>query len=581
MTVSALDYLVEVSVAGVFTPVATVPGSNSVTLDETWSPYVKASISVSASGLGSMYAAMDPRLSPQIRITVTKTFTLDGLDLNPVTIAPQTRVYYGRIFKRSRSALGATVQLDVENDETQLQAFRWAGGTPVAIPPNVPKLRDRPQSNTSVVTAIVDAYAQAFATSAFTPGVMFPPLDVSSTLSTTPSLTRTNLVTNPSFEAGTAAPWAYGTQVGSGAGAMAITGTTNIRFGRCTITTAVTTATPANTPSSGIYADFPGFVAGTEYSFRFSGRTSKAQVMVMIVEWRSSTALVGTAEQSEPFITSTGVWNTYTIENATAPAGATIARIKFYSYNNGLSAFTPWAVNNWMEIDQVIATDTAEMPGYFDGSTGGSFPYVTYSWNGTPNASTSKAVDLVSVGQEAIVWELGTSAWDYLEPLLAATKLRLFQDEARAWHLVDETYTVPGTVRVAVAENLIDGNDEIDLTSNDAPWFNTLCLVWDDPKRDDKIYEVATAGYPQRTRFIEMNRPYPGHDAAADYILQRALRRGYTVAPSAPADYTVTPGQAVQIVMPDLPPLTGIVSAVTWRLDDDQMTITARDLSEA
>jgi len=180
------------------------------------------------------------------------------------------------------------------------------------------------------------------------------------------------------------------------------------------------------------------------------------------------------------------------------------------------------------------------------------------------------------VEADALFWEPGVSAWDYVRPIVEAAGLRLYCDERRRWHLVEPLAATEGTLEL----------DEATLTSHDSEllrdggWYDAMVVTyrWTDGTGTEQVrHDVAALPDWTRCGHVEHERPYPGPGAAAA-LLARARARGRTDAAAAVSSYDVTPGQALDIDG-DID-ATGLVTRVEWSMSDDEMTVRSRDLIE-
>lgn len=239
----------------------------------------------------------------------------------------------------------------------------------------------------------------------------------------------------------------------------------------------------------------------------------------------------------------------------------------------GMSGMSAYAVGDFYTAGQALYGDAAMLTEgpvlwpYFNGSTVAD-AYYTYSWSDAANLSTSRRTPKSDRDPDAIIWEPGTKAWDYLQPLFESAGLRLFCDESRKWWLVNSSaYTVAGQVNLSQANNLTRAEDTI---SRREEWFDSVVIRyrWDDSAgASHTAYDSAgTSGGV--TRLVEWERPYPGAGAAAS-ILERAQGRGRTLALEALSDLTTTPGMSLVASLPNTPIQTGVVGNVTWSFSAD------------
>jgi hypothetical protein len=186
--------------------------------------------------------------------------------------------------------------------------------------------------------------------------------------------TRTNLVTNPSFEVDTTG-W-------TASGASISRQTTQARFGSASLRLISATI------GHGAYTRVP-VTAGTTYYI--SGyiflETSPADRFDIYVVWiNSGGGTISASEGSGPDVEKVieaGSWNRF-FSAFTPPSGAVNADVYFRQLN-----YTDPASQTWY-LDSVLVETGSTLEPYFDGtSRDGSIRSVTQAWNGTANASTS------------------------------------------------------------------------------------------------------------------------------------------------------------------------------------------------
>jgi hypothetical protein len=230
-------------------------------------------------------------------------------------------------------------------------------------------------------------------------------------------------------------------------------------------------------------------------------------------------------------------------------------------------------------LDGIVITTGPEAVPYFDGN--GSIPadpHYTYSWSGTVAASQSERSAIVDRPPELFSWKPGTTAWDFLSPLLTTAGLRLFCDEVRVWRLIDPAaYVVDGFVRLSTF-NVVTATDTI--SREDPEVFATGVVIryaWQD---DDNVGQLAydTAGTPEKVAVIDYARTFPGPGAAAA-VLARRSGTGRTQDVDALTLWDTTPGADASISLPDAPEQQGKVSSVRFSLGDDAvMSVGTRGL---
>ncbi|WP_053203791.1 hypothetical protein [Jiangella muralis] len=182
------------------------------------------------------------------------------------------------------------------------------------------------------------------------------------------------------------------------------------------------------------------------------------------------------------------------------------------------------------------------------------------------------------VETDALPWQPGEGAWDYLSGIIGIASLRLWCDERGAWHLEDpEVLIVPGQLAASplTATDLTDA-----LSRESAGWGDSAVVTyeWDDAgtgQRRTRYDAAGVAGTRTITRTVE--RPYPGAGLARG-ILRRARALGRVLGLGGVSDYSVRPYQPFLMTMPDGSLQAGAVAAVSWSQPDDVMTVRTRDL---
>lgn len=184
-------------------------------------------------------------------------------------------------------------------------------------------------------------------------------------------LQRTNLVTNPSGEVGTAGWSASATYASSLARST----------GQAVVGSASILATPSGSAPNMIVRLPVSVTAGIAHSFQirvYATTTINAGVVRITdpsVNWEFRTT------PNAQTITG-GQWTTLTINNFTPPTSA--AALDF-----GILTNTTIPASNLMYFDAVIAEATSSIGAYFDGDTPDEPGGYNYRWTDTPHASTS------------------------------------------------------------------------------------------------------------------------------------------------------------------------------------------------
>lgn len=180
---------------------------------------------------------------------------------------------------------------------------------------------------------------------------------------------------------------------------------------------------------------------------------------------------------------------------------------------------------------------------------------------------------------EASQWLPGVSAWDYLEPIIQASSLRLWCDEQRRWWLEPDAGMSNGWADLTYSGTVKAVEDEISRDTDD--WYDAVVVhySWTDAEGlDHESWDTATMpGYRKvLTLAYETKPPASG---AARRVLGRAQGRGRAMSVRAISDLGVTPTMPSTITMPvGTPVQSGVVSAVTWRPATEEMEIRTRGL---
>lgn len=518
----------------------------SVTLDEARTPYVDATLTV-ALPEPEVLALLDPTQNHRVYLTLFKQ------GVRPV-IDDSFRSFDLRLRAVTVNAEDAEATLSLSSDEAAL-IISGKGGTAVDTSFNsFTDLRN-------LVTAVLDYYDYTLESG-----------------TVTADITRTanvqNLVTNPSIETGTT-NW-----VSSTASATLSRATTQALQGSYSLTSTTNSGQTAvgffGAPSVG--GPYIGVTPGTVYRWSFWARASVASRSITpnVRFFDSGGTNLGDVAGTLTALSNTG-WTLVTM-TATAPAGAA----KAAPWATG----TSWAATNVLYADVLTfheAVDAYSNTPTFSGA--GAYPtdaHYAYTWDGTANASTSTRTRLDDRSPDALSRAPGSKTWDWLNGIVRAAGLRLFCDELRKWRLVNDDYSVDGSVTLTQAYNLTRGNDTIDIGAADTgangyveqvvvhySWLDSKTAqpkeAWDSSGLDGGI--TVTVERP--------NTPYPGAGYAAS-LLARMTGRKRTLDVSALTDLKATPGMDVAATLPTTVQ-TGKVSSVTFG-DNDEMDIGTRGL---
>jgi hypothetical protein len=176
----------------------------------------------------------------------------------------------------------------------------------------------------------------------------------------------------------------------------------------------------------------------------------------------------------------------------------------------------------------------------------------------------------------AVIWLPGQSAWDYLTPLLQEAGLKLYCDEQRLWHLIDDTFTQPGLAELWSIETIKGLDDIIDRDGQD--WFDAVVIkyTWTTAAGAAlSTYDIASVDGFSKVRRLEYETSYPG-PGAAQRILDRALARGHQLHVTAVSNYALQPSMACDVYILGKPAEHLYIKATSWAFPADTMTVTTR-----
>lgn len=307
--------------------------------------------------------------------------------------------------------------------------------------------------------------------------------------------------------------------------------------------------------------------AGRRYAFAASVRSPHAMAVRIGVQYRNDAGAV-LARSTSDWTTASTTWQRLRFAAAAAPAGTTrVVQVVEWSDS---------AAGRVLQIDCASLDEGEYIPDYFDGSTVDT-PTYSFSWGKDAHASPSRRTLLVDAPRpDALTWRAGVGGIRFLASLVQAAGYRLICTEDRKWHLRDAEWTASGEVKIAYAENMIDGSDVI---SRDSDWFDAAVVNYrwmvDGVQREQSTFFAL----PDHTmvRTFEINAPYPG-PGLAEYAVTRAQGRGRTVTATAVADWDVAADMPATVVLNGAVPQLGTVNAVTFDLTADEMTITTRTI---
>ena len=573
MTVSTKTLSATVPVSG--TATALDPEGGNATLDEGWSPYGQATLTIPIPSDEAILDALDPRSDPLVTINATQSSWTNGTGWSDPISRELELLVRGRVVDHNAE----TVTLTLATAEAKLQDYKLIASQPIT------SYLQLQSSLRNVCAAVVGDVANAaiepgdadadFTTTASATNMLLDPnmtgiagggysasactVDNADTswhaFGTncfnlySPTSTDSFLMVGPSLAAGA---WAFGMQVGhtytfTGYGRVKVAGT------------------------------------GTDYAPTGAGDQKRARALVAHTQHPGGSYLgsydVFASAQLPSAVGSTARLSvTFTI-----PEGSTGCVLRAYNGNSATQQ-VQWDALMLVEGDGKD-TDGVNLIPYFDGSTAAD-EYYTYAWdNGTANLSTSTRKPRIDRTPDALTWQPGTSAWDFLTPALQQAGLRLFADELGVWRLVDSTYSVDGRVVVNAGFNAYEAQDTIsrDLTAEDGSplWFDG-CVIkysWID---STGTQQQAWDAYPldgsaTQAAYFEHSYAYPGPGMAEHYV-KSANGHGRTLALTAAVDYLANPGMEASSTLPGTESQTGRVASVGWDFGADTMTVGTKGL---
>lgn len=184
-----------------------------------------------------------------------------------------------------------------------------------------------------------------------------------------------------------------------------------------------------------------------------------------------------------------------------------------------------------------------------------------------------------AITADSAVWQPGVGGWDYLQPLTASAGVRLWCDEKRVWHLSKpETITNPGQVRLFATNTIKDAEDTV--SRNSDAWYEAVVVKYDWTDTGNvRHVEYDVAGNPGSGRVLLVQRDTPKPRAGeAAARLRKLSGQGRVLNVDAVADFAAYPATDLQLTLPDSPVQAGWISAVTWRIGADDMTVRTREL---
>lgn len=534
MTVSAHVYAARVMPANVPLPVL----GGSISMDTSRIPHVDGSLRCPLTP--DLLASLDPRVGARVSVTATR----DGgtprvFDLVVRSVRPDWA--------------GGVADVDLTSDEALLEDY-------------APLVQDRTPRTFESSARAVTAYVLSKIGATLIPGSVDADLTAQWPLD--------NLATDPRCTS--PASTTFG---GATATLTATTGISSVLgTGATTCATATLTAQATN------WAELRKTITvtpGQVYSLRVAGRwslpgtTAGTRALTARAFWLDKDGnplgeVAGpTVSVSDPGAGSSP-WTWLTLTAVKAPAGATQVRAI-------MRVAGPLASGSVIEATAWMLVPADEVVPYFDGYTANDAVYA-YTWTGDANLSTSHREPTIERDPDALVWQPGQSAMDFLQPLLKVNGIRLVCDETRTWSLRDEDYQHAGSSAWRWAVNLTELSDSISI-DGDEGWFDAAVYTYRWTGRDG-IARVRRDAYalndpPRKVLQVELTTPWPG-PGRAETMVRRAQNRGRVTTVAGVPTWTEHTDQPVQVTTQDGTVLSGAAATVTYSLDDDTVTITSR-----
>lgn len=513
-----------------------------VTLDRGWSPHVTAQVTASLDST-TLSHETDPRTA--LRLNLVTAAMAAGATVPPAT--DTTRTFNLGVRERRVDYKAKTVSLSLASDEAMLMDYA-----------NVSTAVDNtPRASAASLRAVTNWALGKIGASLST--VRTDDKDL------TPYWPLTNLVPNPNCATSITGYFvASGATIAWNSGAGAISGN---GFLRATMSsTFASVQWHASSASTDSYAVSPGEVYSMSCYVKNSAAAGQARITVRFYD--SSGQPTGPSRPAAYTNLTTSFARIS--HSATVPAGAARMRVTtdFGSMTSGQLA----------DADCFMLVQDTELSAYFDGATTGSATYI-YAWADDTNASASTRTPVIDRPRELFSWTPGQTLWDFLDPLLDASGLRLYCDEARVWVLTNPDNSDGLITVVEKGVNMIDAADTI--SRNDDTWADSVVLLyrWTDRAtglQKEQYATAGTAGGRTYTRTYE-DTPYPGPGAAA-FVLARLSKRGRrSEVVRSTSIVAAAYNWRAWLYLTDEPytnPLTADVTAVTFDLGRGTMSLT-------
>lgn len=525
------------------------------TLDQGWSPYGVIRVTVKTPASIAMQDALDPRTSPVPRITVTAAVEpLRG------SVAASARTFDLQVREREIDRKAGTTDLMLSTDEGSLLDLLWMG-----TEANAESVTHK-GSLRAIVNNILAKVGAALEPGG--PDASFFPL-----------IRSTNEITNPCAGASLASWGSSGltSLVRQGPGLTWVQNASGTAFRLNGGNSSVDSYAQYSVPASDVVRMRGKWLrySGLFHQDNAQTGTAGADARRLVAFTRTPDGVYTKWQAPQPPNLAATTFKSHV--DVLVPDNGTEILLRLYHGHVGLGSlyFSDLRLSE-ATIDEEQDVD------FFDGDTTDTAEY-TYAWSSTADLSTSTRTPVLDRPVELLAWEVGESAWDFLEPLLTVNGMRLFADEQRKWRLVDESYFVDGLVTVAAGVNATEGSERISRNDDSLTgWADAIAVEysWRDAAGVDRVvYDVASEPGYTRGRLVKYARPYPG-PGAAQYLLRRSLGQGRVMDVQAVSAFHASPNMSATVSMPDAETQTGYVSRVEWDMGTDRMQVGTTGLTD-
>jgi hypothetical protein len=500
-----------------YTPLDVISGT--VTMDESWSPYIQSTLVVWADP--NAIEGIDPRKLTRVLVNITQRWGDENGDWNSFGYrAPVTRTFDLMLRSRERDAETGELRITLSSDESLL--------TDKSL---VATERDQTAVNYQSSLRAVVNYALGKIGASVGAGV-----DTAVYVAQAP-----NLILNPSGRRVLTGYTALNGTLGQDAGADTYV-ISNGAYGQGAVGILLQTSLVGGDLEPNTYYTFSASIYG--------------------VNGPGLLYVAGTGAAADAVSPSVGpgTFIRTSVTFKTSPSGS----VYLYVLNAGNIS------NGWIIAFRDAQLEKGRvMTPYFDGTMTSDNDY-TRKWEGLQDKSKSIRTLRTPRGEDLLDWTPGMDLWDFLSPIVQATGFRLWCDESRVWRLAKE-WTIQQRISISPETGVKRALDTIDRNGD---WYDSVVI-----KYADGMVDVAGAPGTMTLVLDYTDRPYAG-PFGASYVLQRALGKGRVLDIDTLSDYTTTPGMGVSVTIPETPIQTGIVSSVTWSFPDDTMSIGSRGLTD-